>query len=80
MYRYRTARNRFTPSPNVVELRPVARVNDDTAGQMLASMSNVELDLHIAKIAEEHDIKRQALATVANSLARALNERNLRRG
>lgn len=66
---------------NVVPIRPsVAQVNHDTAGQMLGALSNVELDTHIGILTAEHDLKRTALATVANSLARALNERSRRRG
>lgn len=75
----RTAQATWTPT-NVVPLRPCAQVNEDAAGQVLAELTTIELDAHIQLLDADHKIKRAALATVANSLARALNERMRRRG
>lgn len=60
----------------VVPIRPsCAKVNHDTAGQMLRELSDRELQAHVEALDAEHFIKRSALRAAADALARALNEK-----
>jgi molecular chaperone GrpE (heat shock protein) len=55
-----------------------AHVNEQTACQILAGMSDAELAEHIRQLDVEHAAKRAGLRATADALARALHERWLR--
>jgi Mg/Co/Ni transporter MgtE len=55
-----------------------AQVNEQTACQILAGMSDAELAEHIRQLDVEHAAKRAGLRATADALARALHERWLR--
>lgn len=55
-----------------------AKVNEETAGQLLRELNDRELEAHIDLLDAEHKIKRAALQASADALARSLHERWLR--
>ena len=77
----RTAQSTWTPTDNVVPFpkRTCVQVNEQTAGQMLADLSDAELATHVELLQAEHGMKRHALRAAADALARALNEQVKRR-
>lgn len=61
-------------SPEAKRRRECAQANEDTAAQMLRALSNAELTAHVEALDAEHRIKRAALQSASDALARALNE------